>query len=61
METGDLTWNGYYPIAMAYLRAITLMHALPGVRTERAVLMGCSKRGVAVSIATGVDPDRVAA
>lgn len=22
--------------------------------------MGCSKRGVAVSIATGVDPDRVA-
>jgi PhoPQ-activated pathogenicity-related protein len=60
METGDLTWNGYYPIAMAYLRAITLMHNLPGVRTERAVLMGCSKRGFAVSIATGVDPDRVA-
>lgn len=29
MEPGDLTWNGYYPIAMAYLRAITLMHACP--------------------------------
>ncbi|MFS8973148.1 hypothetical protein PO002_01365 [Cupriavidus necator] len=35
METGDLTWNGYYPIAMAYLRAITLMHALPR-RARRA-------------------------
>ncbi|WP_454736484.1 hypothetical protein [Cupriavidus necator] len=30
------------------------------MHAERAVLMGCSKRGVAASIATGVDPDRVA-
>lgn len=60
LETRDLTWSGYYPIVKAYLRAITLLHSLPGVRTERAVLMGCSKRGYSVSIATGVDPDRVA-
>ncbi|MGH2521623.1 MAG: PhoPQ-activated protein PqaA family protein [Anaerolineales bacterium] len=60
LETGDLTWSGYYPIVKSYLRAITLLHSLPGVRTERTVIMGCSKRGYAVSIATGVDPDRVA-
>jgi len=60
METRDLTWNAYYPITKSYLRAITLLHSLPGVGTERAVLMGCSKRGYGVSIATGVDPDRVA-
>jgi len=60
LKTGDLTWNGYYPITMGYLRAITLMHSLPGVGTERAVLMGCSKRGQAVSTATGVDPGRIA-
>ena len=60
LQTGDLTWNGYHPIAMAYLRAITLLHSLPGVGSERAVLMGCSKRGQAVAITTGVDPERVA-
>lgn len=60
VETGDLTWYGYAPITTGYLRAITLMHSLSGVKTERAVIMGCSKRGVAVSLATGVDPDRVA-
>ncbi|MGE7957301.1 PhoPQ-activated protein PqaA family protein [Pseudomonas sp. NPDC089530] len=60
LETRDLTWNGYYPITKSYLRAITLLHSLPGIGTERAVLMGCSKRGYGVTIATGVDPDRVA-
>lgn len=60
IETGDLTWYGYAAITTGYLRAITQMHALPGVQTERAVIMGCSKRGVAVSLATGVDPARVA-
>ncbi|MEK7345857.1 MAG: PhoPQ-activated protein PqaA family protein [Pseudomonadota bacterium] len=60
LTTGDLTWDGYSAIATGYLRAITLMHSLPGVQTERAVLMGCSKRGVAVSLATGVDPQRIA-
>ncbi|WP_216641505.1 PhoPQ-activated protein PqaA family protein [Serratia sp. FDAARGOS_506] len=59
-ETKDLTWVGYYPIIKSYLRAITLMHSLKGINTEKAVLMGCSKRGLAVSVATGVDPDRVA-
>lgn len=60
VETGDLTWYSYVPITTGYLRAITLMHSLPGVETERAMIMGCSKRGAAVSLATGVDPDRVA-
>ncbi|MGB3068238.1 MAG: PhoPQ-activated protein PqaA family protein [Ottowia sp.] len=59
-ETGDLGWYGYVPITRAYLRAITLMHSLPGVKTERAVIMGCSKRGMAVAIATGAGDDRVA-
>nr|WP_276598340.1 PhoPQ-activated protein PqaA family protein [Roseateles koreensis] len=60
VETGDLSWYGYAAITTGYLRAITLMHSLPGIHAERAVLMGCSKRGVAVGLATGVDPDRVA-
>jgi PhoPQ-activated pathogenicity-related protein len=59
-ETGDLTWYGYYPIVTAYLRAITLCHSLPEISARRAVLYGCSKRGHAVCIATGVDPERVA-
>ncbi|UUC91520.1 PhoPQ-activated protein PqaA family protein [Comamonas sp. C11] len=59
-ETGDFSWYGYIAITKGYLRAITLMHSLHGVQTERAVIMGCSKRGMAVSLATGVDPDRVA-
>lgn len=60
VETGDLTWYSYVPITTGYLRAITLMHSLPGIKTERAMIMGCSKRGAAVSLATGVDPTRVA-
>jgi len=59
-ETGDLTWYGYYPIVTAYLRAITLCSSLAEIRAQRAVLYGCSKRGHAVCIATGVDPERVA-
>jgi len=59
-ESGDLTWYGYYPIVTAYLRAITLCHSLPAIGARRAVLFGCSKRGHAVCIATGVDPERVA-
>jgi PhoPQ-activated pathogenicity-related protein len=60
METGDLTWSGYYAIAKSYLRAITLMQNHPDLRAERAVLLGCSKRGLAVSICAGADPARVA-
>jgi PhoPQ-activated pathogenicity-related protein len=60
LETGDMTWNGYYPIAKAYLRAITLLGSLDGIRSRRAMLLGNSKRGFAVCIATGVDPERVA-
>ncbi|MFM0212193.1 PhoPQ-activated protein PqaA family protein [Paraburkholderia sediminicola] len=60
LETQDLTWNGFYPIAKAYLRAITLLHSLDGIRTARAVLLGNSKRGLSVCIAAGADPERVA-
>jgi PhoPQ-activated pathogenicity-related protein len=60
METGDLTWSGYYAIAKSYLRAITLMQILPDIRAKKAVLLGCSKRGLAVSICAGADPARVA-
>jgi hypothetical protein len=60
LETGDYTWYSYYPIAMAYLRAVTLVSSILKMKSPRAVLLGCSKRGAAVSIATGVDPARVA-
>jgi PhoPQ-activated pathogenicity-related protein len=60
MATGDLTWSGYYAIAKSYLRAITLMQIHPDIRAEKAVLLGCSKRGLAVSICAGADPGRVA-
>jgi PhoPQ-activated pathogenicity-related protein len=60
METGDLTWSGYYAIAKSYLRAITLMQIHPDFQIKKAVLMGCSKRGLAVSICAGADPERVA-
>ena len=59
-ETGDFTWYGYYPLAKAYLRAITLLQSIPDIRAQKAVLFGCSKRGNAVCIASGVDPDRIA-
>jgi PhoPQ-activated pathogenicity-related protein len=59
-ETGDFTWYGYYPLAKAYLRAITLLQSIPDVRAQKAVLFGCSKRGNAVCIASGVDPQRIA-
>jgi PhoPQ-activated pathogenicity-related protein len=59
-ETGDFTWYGYYPLAKAYLRAITLLQCIPDVRAQKAVLFGCSKRGNAVCIASGVDPQRIA-
>jgi hypothetical protein len=59
-ETGDLTWYGYYALATCYLRAITLMQNLPEVRARKAVLMGCSKRGVAITIAAAVDHERIA-
>ena len=60
METGDLPWSGYYAIAKSYLRAITPMQILPDIRAKKAVLLGCSKRGLAESICAGADPGRVA-
>ena len=59
-ETFDMTWFPYLPIVKSYLRAITLLHSIPEIKAQRAVLFGNSKRGVSVSIATGVDPDRIA-
>ena len=60
LATGDYTWYSYYPIAKSYLRAITLMGAIFELKNVRAVLLGCSKRGMGVAIAAGVDPERVA-
>ena len=60
LESGDLTWSGYYAIAKSYLRAVTLMHSHPDIQAQKAVLLGCSKRGSAVTICTGVDPGRIA-
>ena len=59
-ETFDMTWFPYLPIVKSYLRAITLLHSIPEINAQRAVLFGNSKRGVSVSIASGVDPDRIA-
>ncbi|TFG17940.1 MAG: hypothetical protein EU533_08020, partial [Promethearchaeota archaeon] len=59
-ETFDLSWFPYLPIVKSYLRAITLLQSIPEIQAQRAVLFGNSKRGVSVSIATGVDPDRIA-
>ncbi|GAA3469835.1 PhoPQ-activated protein PqaA family protein [Nonomuraea roseola] len=59
-ETGDFTWYGYYPVAVSYLRAITLLQNLPGLGVRRAVLLGHSKRGLGAGILTGVDPERLA-
>ncbi len=59
LATGDYTWFSYYPIAKSYLRAITLMGELLDLNNGRAVLLGCSKRGMGIAIAAGVDPKRV--
>jgi PhoPQ-activated pathogenicity-related protein len=60
LSTGDYTWFSYYPIAKSYLRAITLMGAILDLKRLHAVLLGCSKRGLGIAIAAGVDPERVA-
>ncbi|MBI4768263.1 MAG: hypothetical protein HY787_27310 [Deltaproteobacteria bacterium] len=60
LESGDLTWSGYYAIAKSYLRAITLMQSHSDIQGQKALLLGCSKRGSAVCICTGVDPGRIA-
>ncbi|MBN2193173.1 MAG: hypothetical protein JW751_10190 [Polyangiaceae bacterium] len=56
----DVSWFGYLPITTAYLRAITVLSSIKGINTERAVLMGNSKRGLAVCLATGSGDSRVA-
>jgi|GEM_PF-1134136 len=60
IKTMDLSWVGYVPIATSYLRAITLMSSIEGVEAKKAVILGCSKRGMASSITTGVGDDRLA-
>jgi PhoPQ-activated pathogenicity-related protein len=56
----DASWFGYLPITTAYLRAITVLSSINGINTERAVLLGNSKRGMAVCLATGTRDSRVA-
>jgi PhoPQ-activated pathogenicity-related protein len=59
-ETEDMSWYGYGAITYAYLRAITLLSSLPELQAKKAVLFGHSKRGLASSIATRIDPERIA-
>ena len=58
MQTGDPHWIGYAALGKVILRAITAMQAVPGVRAERFVVTGSSKRGMATWIAAGAD-DRI--
>ena len=60
LQTGDFTFYSYYPLAVAYLRAMTLARNVLQIEKIRTVLLGCSKRGAAISIAAGVDPERIA-
>ncbi|ABV88160.1 PhoPQ-activated protein PqaA family protein [Shewanella pealeana] len=60
IDTFDLSWIGYVPIATSYLKAITLLESIEGIAAKKAVIMGCSKRGFASSIALGAGDDRLA-
>jgi len=60
IKTMDLSWSGYVPIATSYLRAITVMSSIEEIKAKQAVIMGCSKRGFAAAIATGVGDERLA-
>jgi PhoPQ-activated pathogenicity-related protein len=60
IKTMDLSWAGYLPIATSYLRAITVLSSIEEIKAKKAVIMGCSKRGFAASIATGVGDERLA-
>jgi PhoPQ-activated pathogenicity-related protein len=60
METGDPRWIGYAALGKVIVRAVTAMQAVPGVRAERFLVTGGSKRGVACWIAAAAD-DRIVA
>jgi hypothetical protein len=60
METGDPHWIGYAALGKVIVRAVTAMQAVPGVKAERFLVTGGSKRGVASWIAAGAD-DRIVA
>ncbi|RTR27189.1 PhoPQ-activated protein PqaA family protein [Shewanella atlantica] len=60
IKTFDLSWVGYVPIATSYLKAITLLESIEGIEAKKAVIMGCSKRGFASSIALGAGDERLA-
>jgi PhoPQ-activated pathogenicity-related protein len=49
----DTSWSFMIPMAVSYMRAVTLLHSLTGV--EEVVIGGSSKRGEAVVLAAAVD------
>jgi PhoPQ-activated pathogenicity-related protein len=59
ISTGDPRWNGYAWLGKVIVRGVTVMASLPETETRRAVVTGCSKRGMAAWIAAAAD-DRIA-
>jgi PhoPQ-activated pathogenicity-related protein len=57
-ETGDPHWIGFAALGRVIVRAVTAMQAVPGVKAERFVITGGSKRGMASWIAAAAD-DRI--
>jgi hypothetical protein len=53
--TGDPHWNGYAWLGKVLVRGVTVLAALPETGVERAVVSGCSKRGMAAWIAAAAD------
>jgi PhoPQ-activated pathogenicity-related protein len=58
LATGDPRWIGYAALGRVIVRAVTAMQAVPGVKAERFVVTGGSKRGMASWIAAAAD-DRI--
>lgn len=58
LATGDPYWIGFSALGRVIVRAVTAMQAVPGVKAERFVVTGGSKRGMASWIAAAAD-DRI--
>jgi hypothetical protein len=60
MQTGDPQWIGFAALGRVIVRAVTAMQTVPGVKAERFVVTGGSKRGMASWVAAAAD-DRIVA
>src|SRR5215471_4724124 len=58
LDTGDPHWIGYAALGRVIVRAVTAMQADPGVKADRFLITGGSKRGMASWIAVAAD-DRI--